>query len=156
MLSSKVIKFYSPISGNGIKAVDFIKKGEVLMVFEGKVISKDQADELYSKGFDYMLQIGPESFLYLEEDSKYVNHSCLPNSCFSNKEAELIALKDISPGEEISFDYSANENTEFSLNCECKNYNCRKLILPFEKNSNLVRTSLESILTPYIKKLHQT
>lgn len=156
MLSHKVVKFYSPVSGHGIKALENIKTDELIIKFEGKVIPKSQADKLYQEGFDYMLQIGPEEFLLLEEDSKYVNHSCAPNSAFLHQSAELVALRDIHQGEEIFFDYSANENTEFELNCLCNTINCRKKILPYFKNNEEEQKLLNLILTPYIKKQPQT
>lgn len=101
MLSVKVAKFYSPVSGYGIKALENIKSNELIIKFEGTIIPKTEADQLYQKGFDYMLQIAPEQFLLLEEDSKYVNHSCSPNSAFLYQSAELVALRDIKQGEEI-------------------------------------------------------
>jgi SET domain-containing protein len=152
MLSSKVKKFESSISGLGIFAIEDIKKGEEVVYFEGAEISDLEADRLYKGGFDYLLQIDHNKFLNLLEDSKYINHSCNPSCAFLYKSASLIALRDIKKGEEITFDYSANENTEFVLNCRCQSLSCRKLILPFYKNSEEINSRLQSILTPYLKK----
>lgn len=151
MLSSKIIKFYSPISGNGIKCVENIKKGELIMVFQGRKITTEEANQLYTNGFDYMLQIDHNHFLYLEEDTKYVNHSCEPNGAFLNQSGHLVALRDITQGEEITFDYSANEDTDFSMNCGCGTPSCRKKILPFHQNEPEVQERLLDKATPYLK-----
>lgn len=156
MLSPKVSKFFSPISGNGIKAVKDIKKGEVLIIFEGEVISSQEANKRYDQGFDYMLQIDSQQFLVLEEDSKYVNHSCSPTAAFIHNNAELVALDDLSAGTEITFDYSANEDTDFKLNCQCNSPKCRKEILPYSKTSPRIKYELKNILSPYLRNQKQT
>lgn len=148
MLSKKIIKIESKIEGIGIFASENIKKGEIVAIFEGRKISKNEADELYTQGFDYLLQIDNELFLYLEEDSKFINHCCNPNTSFLLQNGELIALRDINKNEEITFDYSTNENTDFIIeNCRCNSQNCRKKI---KKYSETI-FDYDAIISPYLK-----
>jgi SET domain-containing protein len=151
MLNPKVAKFYSPISGFGLKTVAQVQAGEVLMKFEGQLISKDQADDLYQTGYDYLLQISPNEFLNLAEDTKYVNHSCNPSAAFLHQNGELVALRDLDLGTEITFDYSANENTDFKLTCRCGSPQCRGVILPLQANEEQVQKLLQPLLSPYLR-----
>ena len=148
MLNSKIIKIISNIQGIGIFAKENIKKGEIIASFEGKIISKNEADLLYNGGFDYMLQISHASFLLLEDDSKYINHSCNPNTGFLNKNGELLSIRDIKKGEEITFDYSTNENTDFLIEqCRCNSIYCRKTIEKYSKT----KFNYKACISPYLK-----
>lgn len=133
MLSIKVEKFYSPISGHGLKTVAPVVKGELLVKFEGNLISSQEADEIYKTGDDYILQFSSSEFLRLTEDSKYVNHSCVPSAAFLTENGELVALNDLPAGTEVTFDYSANEDTNFKLNCRCGSEQCRNEFYLFIK-----------------------
>jgi hypothetical protein len=60
---------------------------------------------------------------------RYINHSCDP-SC-EIRGAKVIALKNIEPKQEITFDYSINEDVLASpFNCDC----CDKLIIGKKEN----------------------
>lgn len=59
-----------------------------------------------------------------------VNHSCNPNCkiLVINTRAFLYSIKVIKPNDEITFDYSTIIASDFTFNCSCKSYNCRKII----------------------------
>lgn len=154
MFSKKIIKYNSPFSGNGLKSKEKINKGEVIVNFRGYLISTEKANDLYeNRHFDYILQISEDNFLYLDEDEKYINHSCEPNSGFINNNGELIAIRDIDPDEEITFDYSSNEITHFSFQCSCKSPKCRKEVTGYYQLNQEDRSLIYPILSPYIKKI---
>lgn len=141
----------SIIDGQGLFAERDFKAGEVLCLFEGQEISLDYANSLYENGFDYILQVANRRFLILKNKEKYINHSCSPNGAFLNKSGELIALKDIKKGEEITFDYSANEITDFEFKCQCQSENCREVIKPYPKLSREEKKEISPRLTPFVK-----
>ncbi|KKT57180.1 MAG: hypothetical protein UW81_C0005G0017 [Candidatus Giovannonibacteria bacterium GW2011_GWC2_44_9] len=63
--SPKVEMQNSPISGRDLFAKRKIKKGELLVSFEsgkGKFINSEEADKLYVKGNDHMLQVDDDLF----------------------------------------------------------------------------------------------
>jgi hypothetical protein len=61
----------------------------------------------------------------------YVNHSCQPNAGIRN-DRDLIALRNISKGEEIRFDYSTTmQENSFRMECRCGKSNCRKIVNDF-------------------------
>jgi SET domain-containing protein len=58
----------------------------------------------------------------------YLNHSCDGNIGF-NKDGDFIAIKEIKPNDELSYDYGLVEsNPKFKMLCNCGSYNCRKKI----------------------------
>lgn len=147
----KAIAKDSLTEGTGLFASHNIKKGEPIITFKGPTITADEANHLYIEGFDYMLQVEKNKFILLTDSiARFVNHSCEPNSFFLEA-GTLFAARDIKKGEEITFDYSLNEDTPFQMNCLCGAKTCRKSIGPYRglsvdfKKKNLDRT------TPYLK-----
>ena len=56
---------------------------------------------------------------------QYLNHSCEPNGYMNIEELTVRALKDIAPGEEITFNYLATESEmAVPFNCICGSANC--------------------------------
>ncbi|MGH9840609.1 MAG: SET domain-containing protein [Blastocatellia bacterium] len=53
------------------------------------------------------------------------NHSCDPNASF-NEEGILVALREIAPGEEITFDYLRHPipASPWNFECHCRSENC--------------------------------
>jgi hypothetical protein len=80
----------------------------------------------------YALQIGPD--LYIGESGgvdDLFNHSCEPNAgvIISGTTAELRAIRAITPGEEIAFDYSTTlDEGDFTMVCRCGLPSCRGVI----------------------------
>jgi SET domain-containing protein len=150
---NKCISYNSKIEGTGLRSISNIKQGEIVALFEGFLINVDIANSWYLSGNDHMLQISNDNFLAITGDEKYVNHSCSPNCAFLNNNGELIALRDIDKNEEITFDYSANENTEFQFDCGCNTLKCRKQVKGFFQLTDAEKISLSTILSPYIRNL---
>ena len=119
-------------------AYEPIEKGETICFLEGEETSWEEFEKKYRKGIvrlDDPLQISETKYIELHSPYIYFNHSCNPNSGLRWKN-ELIAIKKIMPGEEINFDYSSvswdDRLTEdygaWTMKCECKEKNCRKVI----------------------------
>ena len=78
------------------------------------------------------LQIGPSMYMDIEEPGVIANHSCVPNAGIKD-DVFLVALKDISPGEEICYDYSTTMDEDYwTLQCECENSFCRGIVKDFK------------------------
>lgn len=151
MISTKIEVYNSLIKGKGLVCKEKISKGEQIIFFEGQEITREMADDMFNSGNDYLLQISEDSFLSLPGPERFTNHSCSPNTSFLEN-GILTALRDILPGEEITFDYSSNENTEFALNCLCGSKQCRKTILPYKELTPQEKSSIQEILSPHIKE----
>ena len=135
----------SKIAGKGVFAIKKIKKGQTICFLNGELCTLDEmikrVDEGKEKGSD-PLGIEDETYLDLDEISRTFNHSCSQNAFIRGKN-ELIALKDIKIGEEITYDYSTtmNDNEEkikkdggglWTCKCHCSSKNCRGIIDQFK------------------------
>ncbi|MBI2139825.1 SET domain-containing protein-lysine N-methyltransferase [Candidatus Woesearchaeota archaeon] len=125
----------SPIDGKGIFAKKFISKGATLWRW-GKIkrFSKRQFQKLGDAQKKKVLKYAFEDengFLCLcLDNSRFINHSCSPNMAPSlSDERRDIAIRDIRPGEEITYDYAfLHPAGEKPMRCRCHSTNCRKLI----------------------------
>lgn len=121
--------------GNGVFALRDIKKGETVWVLSGEVIGFEECIERVRSGKENQadsLQVDIETDMDLDELSRTFNHSCIP-TCGLRNTSELVALRDINSGEEITYDYSATigPNIPMSLwhmECQCGSEKCRKII----------------------------
>ena len=84
---------------------------------------------------DDPLQISRLIYIDLDELSRTFNHSCDPN-CGIRQENKLFAIRDIHPGEELTYDYSTTVpryKSWWKMRCHCKSKNCRKIISSYNK-----------------------
>ena len=111
----------SGIHGYGIFAIEDIAPGELLLIIEGEVISKDEAlrREL-EEGNVYIFYNGNSFIDTLKtEKIKFINHCCEPNSEVQDRSSsslKLVSLRPILKGEEITIDYGFEEIYE---QCNC-------------------------------------
>jgi SET domain-containing protein len=113
----------SPIAGKGIFANRNFKKGEVVLAWHPKQLSKEQAEALSNSEKNFV-DIVDGKYLYMQPPERYINHSCEPNT--SPSDMADIAIQDIQKGEEITSDYGGAGLLTFTCNCGSKN--CRGLV----------------------------
>lgn len=66
------------------------------------------------------VQIGPSKHVYLNSNFNYLNHSCDPNLKIDVKKMAYVAVKDISPGDDLTFFYPSTEwNMDQPFECWC-------------------------------------
>lgn len=118
--------------GRGVFAKRNFKKGETIWVLDGEEVSEVDCDQMVADGLvnnDDPLQISKDSYLLLDEPSIIFNHSCDPNAGLRGR-STMVAIRDIQPGEEITYDYSAlvppyNHTFTTMPNCQCGTAKCR-------------------------------
>ena len=131
----KIFTTKSKIHGEGTFAESLILKGSLIRVFGGDVVNFKEILRRIKAGKivpDDPLQIGDDLYVDLDEPSMAFNHSCDPNAGIRYQN-ELVAIRDISPGEEITYDYSATVSKTvsekgWSMLCQCGAVNCRSRI----------------------------
>lgn len=101
-----------------LHATRSFKAGQVINVFKaGAVLSKPTYLTVQT-GTDTHITLSPT---YLQ----YANHSCAPNAFFDTTRLVFVALKNIEPGEELTFFYPS---TEWSMQqpffCHCNQPEC--------------------------------
>jgi SET domain-containing protein len=113
--------------GRGVFAGEPIPEGTLIASFTGPFLRYAE-----TSAATYALQIAPD--LYIGESGgvdDLFNHSCDPNAgvFISGTTAELRAIRAITPGEEIAFDYSTTlDEEDFTMACRCGSPSCRGVI----------------------------
>ena len=110
-----------------------IKKGTRIIEYKGKIVSVKETSK--NPKFDnekaiYLFNINKR--LDLDGDFKFntarlINHSCDPNCEVFGKGLKvwIYAMKDITKGDELSYDYGFNFDENFKqYPCNCKSKNC--------------------------------
>ncbi len=120
------------LSGKGVFATGPIKKDELVVMWGGTIYTGEQLNRLEPDMKRFILQIdetlylGPASLDHVD-DAEYFNHSCDPN-CGMRGQVGLAAMRDIAPGEELTFDYAMAESYQQPFQCNCGSEICRKEI----------------------------
>ena len=133
--SPKVVMRPSSLHGKGLFAGDKIFAGELVVDFSsgrGEFINCNKADTLYEQGNDHMIQVDDDLFFAAVstddiEDEDHINHSCEPN-CGIRGSLQIVAMRDVEPGEEMTLDYAMFESSQYSFKCICGARNCRRTI----------------------------
>lgn len=116
--------------GRGIFAARAIRKGEIVLNFRGRRFDRDDPIH-HTADASLLLQTGSRTYILPEAPSVYVNHSCDPSAGLVGNR-RLVALRDILPGEQVTFDYSTSmDDGLWSLQCLCGHPECRGLIEDF-------------------------
>ncbi len=120
------------IAGKGSFAKESIKRGEIVAIKAGHIISQkyvgltDYGDgSFWSISDDYFL--GTLSKDEAENLKIYINHSCDPN-CGCHGQIAVVAMRDISAGEELTQDYAMIDDMDWTMECHCGVPNCRHII----------------------------
>lgn len=124
----------STIHGRGCYACAPIAFDAYILEYTGELIDCKKAIERnrpdspdYSQ---YVLEVSDDVFidaLRYEHPAKYINHSCAPNCILATDDSHafIVALRDIEPGEELTYDYDYDEKQEA---CLCGAEGCRLYI----------------------------
>lgn len=115
----------SKIHGKGVFANRNFLKGEVVIKYNLKKLTKEEFDNLLKEEKHFISKEGNDYFLFLPPE-RYVNHSCDANTNSINNCD--IAIKDIKKGEEITGDYSKENIPNLSMKCNCGSKNCKGII----------------------------
>jgi hypothetical protein len=136
----------SSIHGRGVFALKKIRKGERIIEYTGERISHAEADRRYDAEHE---ADDPHTFLFTVDDevvidaarggnsSRWINHSCSPNCETEDDDGRIYieALRDIRPGEELTYDYQLyldERHTPAAKRenpCFCGARRCRKTLL---------------------------
>ena len=111
----------SVIQGRGLFAIQKINSGEVVVSWHPKILTKEEAGALPAEEQEHYLYPEGDHLLWMQPPERFMNHSCNANTHVVGKSD--VALRDISPGEEITSDYIDLETEHFTCNCGAAN--CR-------------------------------
>lgn len=97
-------------TGLGLFATETIEKGSFIVAYKGRRITHARAQRLEAHGSRYMFEINSRWTVdgsNRRNVARYANHSCRPNAESDLVKGRLIlrAIKIITPGAEITYDY---------------------------------------------------
>ncbi len=121
-------------TGLGLFAVKPIAAGDSIVTYSGRRIPTEQAlDTERHRGAKYMFEVN--SRWTIDGSSRrnlgrYANHSCRPNAeaVLRKGKVVIVALRDIAPGEEITYDYGKEYFALFigPNGCRCAACACKR------------------------------
>ncbi|MFB6246168.1 MAG: SET domain-containing protein [Candidatus Pacearchaeota archaeon] len=131
----------SGIHNKGLFAKKFIPKGTEVIEYTGRKITKRESDEIYEKQLEKHKNDPEVGSVYIFElnkkydidgnvpgnIAKYINHSCDPNcetEIVDNKKIVVTALRNIQPGEEITYNYGYDIDNFEDHPCYCGTERC--------------------------------
>lgn len=143
----------SEIEGTGCFARQRIPAGTRIIEYLGQRIPPSVVEERSMVEIDDVGEIIKESHVYMfyvdwrttidgavnGNDARFINHSCSPNckSTIEDRRVFIDALRDIDPGEELTFDYKLDVNASTEVKkryaCRCQAPNCRGTMLALPK-----------------------
>jgi SET domain-containing protein len=121
-------------SGNGLFAMEDVKKGDYIIEYVGRIVYEEQDNVYGMRISDMDLWIDPTS---TGCPAKYMNHSCEPNCNLEQWAVDglprmcFFAIEDIKSGEELTFDYnwelkavSKDMFEKSATKCKCGKLTC--------------------------------
>jgi hypothetical protein len=148
----------------GLRTLEPIGRGEVVLVFAGKVIldkfaidpaqSDERGQELSLQVHDHLYQVpigvfrGTSAQDIGVEVPDLINHSCDAN-CGQLDSVTLVAMRDIAAGEQLTFDYAMSSTAPGlvvdAFDCLCGTKTCRGRVQP----GDWKRTEIQDRYWPY-------
>jgi SET domain-containing protein len=123
----------SAIEGRGLMAVAPIAKDELVAIKGGHIVDTTTLASLPERLRNSEVQIADGFHLVALEEAEYepvmlfINHSCEPSVGFAGN-IVLVAMRDISPGEELTTDYALFDDYDGAMDCRCATPSCRGTI----------------------------
>ena len=120
----------SGIEGRGLAALAPIEAGEIVAIKGGHIVTAAVLESLPERLQNSEIQIADDFHLVAVEEAEYepvmlfINHSCEPNVGFAGN-IVLIAMRDISAGEELTTDYALFDDHDAAMECRCGTPSCR-------------------------------
>ncbi len=144
--------------GKGIFVVQPIAKGELLLDFNqgpGRRLKTKEAYKHEARGCHYIIQI-EDHWYWVKvdgpEQGDFINHSCEP-SCGIDGRLRMVAMRDLRPGEEITFDYAMTESYYwYKLECACGMLSCRKVVTGSDWKRRDLQIKYKGYFADYIQK----
>jgi len=141
--------------GWGVYARKPIGKGELLVLWGGRIIDESELDPTMPNFTQRVLQVEEGFYLVTSEPpepSDRFNHCCNPNAGFTGQ-IGLVAMRDITAGEEVCLDYAMCDTTPYDeFICSCGAENCRGNVTAEDWKRPDLRERYAGFYTPYLQR----
>lgn len=141
--------------GWGSFAVEPITAGETVAAFGGYVVPMAVLQTFSHDRQSRSIQVDADLYLVSGEtpdSGDMLNHSCEPN-CGLSGQLLLIAMRDIAPGEELSFDYAMCDASDYDeFRCLCGAPTCREVVTGSDWRDPDLREKYAGWFSPYLTR----
>ena len=108
------------VVGKRVRSLAYFARGTEVARFSGT---------LTYDVLQHTLQVSPFTHILDTDMVGYLAHSCAPNCLLDMVRLEVLALKDIRPGEVLTIDYATTEDVLYQqFPCSCGSADCREWI----------------------------
>ncbi len=133
----------SSIHAAGCYTTRAIKKGGQVVEYDGPRFLKKEADERYKdRDITYLFSCGDDGTVIDGFGiAMFINHSCNPN-CESDSVGGRVfirAIRDIAPGEELTYEYNLFDSDDDDADCYCGAAKCRGTMFSEDEVKRRVR-----------------
>jgi SET domain-containing protein len=131
-MSSRPFHVGRAYTGLGLFATRIIKRNGYIATYRGPILDVEEAEKRERQGAKYMFELTKK--LTIDGSprwnvARYMNHSCWPNAKpmidTRDKKITFVALRDILPGEEITYNYGKEYYEYFLAIGGCLCAGCR-------------------------------
>ena len=141
--------------GWGAFAVEPIAAGETVTAFGGWVMPMSVLETLSHDRQSRSIQVDADLYLVSAETPEpgdMLNHSCEPN-CGLSGQLLLVAMRDIAPGEELSFDYAMCDASDYDeFRCLCGQPTCREIVTGADWRDPELQDKYAGWFSPYLER----
>ena len=136
---------HSAVHGYGVFAARRIRKGTAVIEYLGERVSHREADARYedkdpNDNHTFLFTVDAKTVIDAGvngNEARFINHGCDPNceSTTLNRRVFIEAIRTIQPGEELSYDYQIQRDSDDAPNvdevyaCRCGAVSCRGSML---------------------------
>lgn len=144
-----------PEGGCGVFALGKIHKGELISLWGGSIVQKDELDPSMPRFTQRVLQIDEGLYILTAEapePNDCFNHSCDPNLGFFGQ-IGLVTMHDVDLGDELMFDYAMSDGGPYDeFDCYCGSANCRKKITGNDWKLPELWVKYQGYFSPYLAR----
>lgn len=144
-----------PGVGAGVFTIAAIPAGQVVVAWGGEVVHRDHFLTLPVLRQTHSLQIDDDLYLLATPDlepADLVNHSCDP-SCGLFGATMLVTRRDLTPGEEITFDYAMTDASDYDeFLCSCGTTSCRGVVSGVDWRRPELWERYDGQFSPYLQR----
>jgi SET domain-containing protein len=142
LLPSRHLRVGRAKAGLGLFACVPIKKGQFIVRYTGRKMRTEAADELDTR---YLFEINSRWTIdgsSRKNRARYINHSCRPNTevYFVKHVIKIRAIKNIKPGDEITYHYGRDYFDSFIKSAGCRCMSCATKTMKMRSGRRTRRT----------------
>lgn len=141
--------------GWGSFAIEPISAGEVVAGFGGWVVDRFVLSTMSHDRQARSIQIDDNLYLVSSDEREpgdMLNHSCEPNCGLLGSQL-LVAMREIGPGEEITFDYAMCDTSDYDeFRCLCGMPGCREIVTGADWRLPELQERYSGWFSPYIAR----